>query len=55
MVLFEGESNVSTWPCRAIGLDETYWLIREKMMNIVATLPPADGQAAAEISNEHAN
>lgn len=55
MVLFESQSNVATWPCPAVGLDETYWLVCEKMVNVVATLPPADGQAAAEISNEHAN
>lgn len=34
---------------------ETYGLVSDKMMDVVAALPPANGQAAAKVGNEHAN
>ena len=32
-----------------------YRLVRHEMMDVVATLPPADGETAAEVCNEHAD
>src|SRR3981081_4054020 len=33
----------------------TYRMIRDQMMNIVATLPPSDRKSAAEVCNEYPN
>ena len=32
-----------------------YGLVRHEMVDVVATLPPANRQAAAEVCNEHAD
>lgn len=33
----------------------TYRLVGDEMVNIVAALPPSDGQTAAKVGDEHAN
>lgn len=33
--------------------DETYRLVGDEMVDVVAALPPSDGQAAAEVGDEH--
>ena len=33
----------------------TYRLVGNEVMNVVAALPPSDGQSAAKVSDEHAN
>ena len=33
----------------------TNWLVCDYVVDIVTGLPPTDGEAAAKISNEHAN
>lgn len=33
----------------------THWLICYQMVDIMAALPPANGEAAAKISDEHAD
>lgn len=33
----------------------THWLVCYEMVDVVAALPPADGQAAAKVGDEHAN
>lgn len=33
----------------------THWLICYEMVDVVAALPPANGQAAAKVGDEHAN
>ena len=32
-----------------------YWVIGDQMMNVMAALPPADGQTATEVGDEDAN
>lgn len=34
---------------------QTYWLVGEEMMDIVAALPPPNGQATAKVGDEHAD
>lgn len=39
----------------ARGVASTYRHVRDEMVDVVAALPPANGQAAAEVGDEHAD
>lgn len=44
-------SDWSSWQ----ALASTHWHIRNEVVDVVAALPPANGQAAAEVGDKHAD
>jgi hypothetical protein len=37
------------------GVSTTHWLVGNEVMDIVATLPPSNGEATAKVGDEHAD
>lgn len=43
----------TSWQMIEMGL--TYWMVRDEVVDIVAALPPTNGEATTEVGNKHSN
>ena len=46
--------KVSGWKCTSPE-QEPYWIVWNEMVDVMATLPPPNGETATEVSDKHAN